>query len=269
MAWQWEPYEKSDSRYYDVYDGIVRAGRTGGVHTGGTTDRDQRSDPDGTVRYTPRDAGGWQAVHTLSRVWYARPDRLRVETVSPEPRRILVDGISIHKWVEGHAEGVRIPLAEASEAELLQVRKVPGTAEDYLLRLRGVPERVLPPTESFPVRRGYAAPDPHPFAELAVDHEGRPGEIGFFSSAEKTNRLMQVTFSAWREARPGIWFPCLQQATVAGPDGKTIRETVRVSALVVNEPLDESLFAVEPVAGGVRFVSVDEMVGILAERAKK
>ncbi len=208
-------------------------------------------------------------VHTLSRVWYARPDRLRVETVTPEPRRILVDGTNIYKWVEGHAEGVRIPLAEAAEAELLQVRKVPGTAEDYLLRVRGVPEQVLPPTDSFPVRRGYAAPEPHPFTALAMDSQGRLGQVSYFSTAAQTNRLLQVEFGGWREAQPGLWFPCLQQATVTGPDGKTIRETLRVSALVVNQPFDSSLFEVASAAKEVRFVSVDEMVEILAEREKK
>jgi len=208
-------------------------------------------------------------VHTLSRVWYSRPDRLRVETVTPEPRRILVDGTNIHKWVEGHAEGVRIPLAEASEAELLQVRKVPGTAEDYLLRLRGVPEQMLPPIEGFPLRRGYESPEPHPYAELAMEPEGRLARVSLFSAADRASRLMEVDFSGWREAKPGIWVPCLQQATVAGPDGKTIRETVRVSALVVNEPLDASLFDAAPAAAGVRFVSVGEMIGILTEREKK
>lgn len=208
-------------------------------------------------------------VHTLSRVWYERPDRLRVETVTPEPRRILVDGTNIYKWVEGHAEGVRIPLAEASDAELLQVRKVPGTAEDYLLRLRGVPEQELPPIEGLPVRRGYESPEPHPYAELAMEPEGRLARVSLFSAADRTNRLMEVDFSGWREAKPGIWIPCLQQATVAGPDGQTIRETVRVSALVVNEPLDASLFDAAPVAASVRLVSVDEMIGILADREKK
>jgi len=208
-------------------------------------------------------------VHTLSRVWYARPDRLRVETVTPEPRRILVDGTDIYKWVEGQAEGVRIPLAEASEAELLQVRKVPGTAEDYLLRLRGVPEETLPPVEGFPVRRGYESPGPHPFAELAMDPAGRLARVSLFGADNRAQRLLEVDFGGWREAKPGIWFPCLQQATVTGPDGKTIRETVRVSALAVNEPLDASQFDSAPVAKVVRFVSVEEMVGILAEREKK
>lgn len=208
-------------------------------------------------------------VNTLSRVWYERPDRLRVETVTPEPRRILVDGTNIYKWVEGHAEGVRIPLAEAADAELLQVRKVPGTAEDYLLRLRGVPEQPLPPTEAFPVRRGYASPDPHPFATLAMDSQDRLAQVAFFSSAAQTNRLLQVAFGGWHEATPDIWFPRWQKATVTGPEGKTIRETVRVSALVVNEPFEASLFDLATAAKAVRFVSVDEMVAILAEREKK
>ncbi len=208
-------------------------------------------------------------VHTLSRVWYARPDRLRVETVTPEPRRILVDGTTIHKWVEGHAEGVRIPLAEAAEGDLLQVRKVPGTAEDYLLRLRGGTEQVLEPTGAFPERRGYQLPDSESVAELEMDTEGRLARITLFAAADRDKRLMQVEFSAWREPQPGIRFPVLQKAVVDGPDGKAIRETLRVSALVVNEPLEASLFDITLAAKDIRFVSVDAMNTILAEREKK
>jgi len=208
-------------------------------------------------------------VKTLSRVWYARPDRLRVETVTPEPRRILVDGTNIYKWVVGHAEGVRIPLAEAGDAELLQVRKVPGTAEDYLLRLRGGDEQVLESTEAFPDRRGYRLPGSESVAELEMDAAGRLARITLFNDADRARRLMQVEFSAWREPAAGIPFPCLQKAVVNGPDGKTIRETVRVSALAVNEPFDASLFDVSPQAASIRFISVDEMARRLADREKK
>lgn len=208
-------------------------------------------------------------VKTLSRVWYQRPDRLRVETVTPEPRRIIVDGTNIYKWIEGQDEGVRIPLAEASAAELMQVRKVPGSPEDYLLRLQGVPEVELPASAQFPVRCGYAAEDPKPYAELSLGEDGRLAQVELFASPMREDRLVRVLFRNWREPAPGIVFPCLQQTTLAAPGGKTIHETVRVSALSVNEAFDGAIFDVGEAVSDVHFMSVAEMTARLAEREKK
>ena len=195
---------------------------------------------------------------TLSRIWFERPDRLRVETALPEPRRIVADGTAIYKWIDGQPQGVRIPLAEAPEPELLQLRKTPGTAEEYLLRLKGLPEEPLPPEPGFPVRRAYLPPAPHPYTVLALDETGRLARIEFFDAANRTNRLLLAEFAGWKEAKPGIWLAVLQKTAIRGRDGTVAHETLRVGSLAVNEPIEPEQFEAAKHSGGVRFLSPDQ-----------
>lgn len=101
---------------------------------------------------------------TLSRIWFERPDRLRVDTVIPDARRIVVDGTTIYKWVEGMQEGVFIPLSEAPESDLTQVRKTPGKVDEHLQQLRGLAELELPPAtvsrSGVPIYRRHRTPTP-------------------------------------------------------------------------------------------------------------
>ena len=202
-------------------------------------------------------------VLTLSRVWFERPDRLRVETASPVARRIIVDGTAIHKWMEGQTNGVRIPLAEAVEWELSQTRRVPATADEYLLRLRGVPETELPGTAAFPVRRAYTPAPPQPYTEVSLDASGRLARIEVFAPASHSNLLLRVGFSGWKEPKPNLWIPCLHRAESKGRDGTIVEETLRVSALVVNEPIGSEQFDVQRWLPGVAFITPEQMAEVL------
>jgi hypothetical protein len=200
------------------------------------------------------EAGG-NVMQTLSRVWYERPDKLRVETVTPEARRIVADGTSIYKWIEGQTNGVRILIAGAPEGELIQVRKVPGTADEHLSRLRGVPESELPAEEGFPVRRAYTPQAPHPYTVLSLDAMGRLARLEFFDPANHANRLLMVEYGGWKEGKPGIWIATLQKTEARGRDGTRVLETLRVSNLAVNEPFDPMEFDAARRVPGVIFLS--------------
>ncbi len=206
---------------------------------------------------------GGTRLPTLSRVWFERPDRLRVETVTPDARRIVVDGQAIYKWIDGQAQGVRIPLAEAPESELIQVRRVPATADEHLMRLQGLPETVLPPEGLFSVRCGYAALPPHPFTVLSLDATGRLARLEFFDTPACTNRLLVVSYAGWQEVKPGIWIPCLQKTQARARAGTDVSETVRVNGLVVNERIESGTFDAPNQAAGVQFGNTDEMKELL------
>lgn len=206
---------------------------------------------------------GGTLVPTLSRVWFERSDRLHVETVTPSERRIVVDGKTIHKWIAGQTNGVLIPLADAPAQELLQVRRVPATAEEYLLQIRGSPETTLPPEGGFPIRRAYTPSAPHPYTVLALDETGRLARLEFFDPALRTHKLLQVNFSNWKEVKPGIWISCLQKTVGKTRTGTDMRETLRVSSLAVNEPINPEQFDRVRQAPGVQFLSLDEMAKLL------
>ncbi|MBT7067193.1 MAG: hypothetical protein HN919_12875 [Verrucomicrobia bacterium] len=201
-----------------------------------------------------------RVMTTLSRVWFARGDRLCVETVIPVPRRIVVDGNAIHKWIEGQPQGIRLPIAEAPTAELLQVRRVPATGEEYLLRLRGVDETVLPPTEGFPVRRAYTPDTPHPYTVVALDKKGRLARIEFFDPADHGQRLSRVDFRGWKEVLPGHWIACSQTTETEARDGIATFETLRVSGLKVNQPIAPEPFDAARQAPAIEFIPPAEML---------
>lgn len=202
-------------------------------------------------------------VTILSRVWFERPDRLRVDTVMPDSRRIVVDGTTIYKWIGGMQEGVAIPLAEAPASELVQVRKTPGTADEHLMRLRGVAGSELPPEDGLPVRRAFTPAEPHPYTILSLDAVERLVRIEFYEAAIRENRLLRTDFEGWREVKPGIWIACVQRTSAKGRDGTAVTETLRVSGIVVNEPVDPANFDVAVQAPGVRFMKPEEMAETL------
>ncbi len=191
-------------------------------------------------------------MRMLSRVYFQRPDRLHVENTSPVPRRIVADGVTFYSYAEGDPKGFSRPIAELDEEMLIGLRKVPGTAMEHLLRLRGVAETNLPGTDDFPVRRGYSAEKV--FVVLSLDKEGRLARVEFFSGPDLKTQTARYDYSAFQEPIPGVWFPCLHQA-VASLEGVESRETTRVNNLSVNTPIAPSLFVAAPFFKKVRFAS--------------
>jgi hypothetical protein len=203
---------------------------------------------------------GEKIVTTLSRLSFRRGDRLRVETVTPAPRRIAVDGIAIHKWIRGHQKGVRIPLKDAPAPELLQVRRVPASGEEYLLRLKDASETVLAPTTEFPTRRGYAPSTPHPYVILSLDDNGRLARIEFLDPDNHSKRLSRIDFGGWKEAAPSIWIACTQLTETQARNGISTHETLRVSRLKVNQEIPDQTFDPAHWASDVEFVAPTEML---------
>ncbi len=195
----------------------------------------------------------------VSRVWYARGKRLRVETLAPLPTRVLADGTTLYKWLDDKPEGVSMPISEAPENEQVQLEQVPGTPEEYLFRLRGAPEEHLAPTPEYAVRIGCHPPHPHPYTVLSLDASNRLVRLEYFGPNGGTNRLLLALFSNWSEVLPGVRIPCLHQITIWGSDGVPIEETVRVSRLRANEPIPPDEFDVSRHAFSVRFITPDAM----------
>lgn len=195
----------------------------------------------------------------LSRVWFQRPDRLHVESAAPMPRRIVVDGTAIHKWVEGYPDGLRLPLAEAPEAELIQVRRVPGTAEEQLMRLRGLPALELPPTADFPVRRGFRPPAPHPYTVVSLDAEGRVARVEFFESEQSERPRLRTDYSGWQRTPEGVWLAAVQRTTARTADGGEVVDTLRLSGFAVNIEIEPERFDPARWARGVRFRPLAEL----------
>jgi hypothetical protein len=191
------------------------------------------------------------SMRMLSRVYYRKPDLLHVDQPAPIPRRIVSDGATFYSYVEGDPRGFSRPVEKLSEEMLVNLRKVPGTPMEHLMKLRGVAEKDLDATPEFPVRTGYETEKV--FVVLSLDAEGRLARIEFYATPAMAHRTAQYDYSGFRQVAGGAWVPCLHKGafTVGGVETK---ETVRVDNLAVNEPIAQGLFVAGPFFEGVEFV---------------
>lgn len=195
----------------------------------------------------------------LSRVYFQRPDRLHVESVTPPRRRIVADGSRFYSYIEGDPKGYARPIAELDADWLVSLRQVPGTAMDHLLRIRGAAEEPLPGTEFFPTRVGLALESR--YVVLNLDPEGRLARLEFFGDAVQSNLLARYEYENFQEPAPGAWFAMLQKAGLRQGQHEFV-ETTRLSNLVVNQPIPAPLFQHATFFDGVRFTdSLDELYG--------
>ena len=202
------------------------------------------------VRRDTETVGG-NSVRTLSRVYFQKPDRLHVENTTPVKRRIVSDGETFFSYIEGDPKGFSRSVSQLNEEMMTQLRKVPGTAMDHLMKIGDAPETALPSAEGFPVRRGYEKE--RLFVVLSMDPEDRLARIEFFDSPDMKNRTARYDYSAFQPAAGGAVISCLHQGAMWS-GGVETRETVRISNLAVNQPIPASLFAAAPFFKGVEFV---------------
>ena len=203
-------------------------------------------------------AGGMD-MRKLSRVYFARPDRLHVETFSPVNRRIVADGTNLFSFLEGDPKGFSRAVTQLDPDWLISLRQVPGTPMEQLLRLRGLPEQELPATEAAPIRRGYAAAKTYVVLEAGA--EGRLNAVEFYTGADLAQRTARFDYLAYTELAPGVWIPLLHKARLL-QGGMDSEETTRVSGAVVNQPVPDGLFLPAAFFQGVEFTdNLDDIYG--------
>jgi hypothetical protein len=205
-----------------------------------------------------RDAeSGGQKVRALSRVFFHKPDKLHVDNVTPIPRRIVSDGITFFSYLEGDPKGYSRLVSKLEPDMLFSLRKVPATAMDHLLRLRGTTETNLPPTAAYPVRKGYDTGKM--FAVLSLDQSNRLVRIEMFTASDLKQAIARIDYSNFTEASPGIWLSSLHQSTM-WMGGAESRETTRFDHLAINQPIAQDLFNASLYFKNIEFVpSFEEM----------
>jgi len=159
--------------------------------------------------------------------------------VAPIARQIVADGTNLYYYVRGKPKGFSCPVSKLNEHWLTQLRRVPGTPMDHLLRLRGVSETRLEPTDKFPVRVGYQTR--RVFAVLSLDNLGRLAQIDFFASTDMEQHLACHTYGEFTNVAEHVWIPRIHSMrySCAGVKG---HETTKIADLVVNAAIDERFF---------------------------
>lgn len=207
-------------------------------------------------RDAPLPSGG--TARMLSRVHFARGDRMHVETTAPLRRRIVCDGTRFRMHMEGAARGYGTTVTNLPADMLANLRSVPGSPEQALMPLKDVPEVLLPPAEAYPVRAGYD--NGKTFTVLSLDGAGRLARIEVFENSAMQRLVAATTFSAYREILPGVWFAFVQKTEVR-LRGKTRTETLRIGDLKVNGELPTALFDPDAFFVDILFADSTEAAG--------
>jgi hypothetical protein len=196
-------------------------------------------------------------VRALSRVFFEKPDKLHVDNVTPLPRRIICDGVTFFSFVEGDPKGYSRPVSKLEADMLISLRKVPATAMDHLLRLRGMTETHLAATSTYPVRKGYDTGKM--FAVLSLDNSNRLARIEMFTSADLKQVIARMDYENFIEAVPGVWLATLHQSSM-WMGGKESKETSRFDHLTLNQPIAQDLFKAALYFKDIEFVSSFEQM---------
>lgn len=180
----------------------------------------------------------------VSRIDWARGDRLCVQTLSPEPKRTVIDGTNV--WMKGvkDAEPRHWWVKDQAPSQFASLRSVPGSAEEALAPLRDFPEVVVlvGAMSPYPRTLRYSGAESGATAELCLDGEGRPAEVDFWPGAPEGPPAERVLFESPEQVVPGGWVfrRQIRETTV---DGKTIRTVSRFDDLRVNTDLPDSVFS--------------------------
>lgn len=181
----------------------------------------------------------------ISNVAYARGDRLNVETISPIPRRIVIDGANLHaRRPEG--SGIEVtPVANLPPPLLANLRSVPASPEELLAAVDPASATDLPPAApaARQIAYGPLVPDaPAQLTVLSLDDSGLVLSIASYATADRSSPLVATTFSAPTYPLPGIPLYQRQETQTSDAAGVALRTVSRFESIRVNIPLPAALF---------------------------
>ena len=196
-------------------------------------------------------SSGRGSIKWLSRIFYQKGDRIHVENVAPEQRRIISDGKVLYYYASGDRRGYSKAVSDLPPEWMISLHAIPGTPMDHLLKLKDTPEIVLEATPVYPLRRAYQAPNV--FVVLSCDATGRLSRVEFYSSAERKTLTAEYEYGLFHKVSDTCWIPCLHKATRYLPNGEKVDEIRRVTNLAVNEPIAPAMFEHLPFFQNVEF----------------
>jgi len=175
----------------------------------------------------------------LSRVYWAKDDKIHAEGIAPFKRRTIADGKRLYQYVDGSPKGFSRTIGELSKPMLISLRFVPGTAMDHLLRLVDTKESVLPPKGEAVKRTGIETEKN--YVVLSFDAQDRLVSIEFFKTSAMKTLNGAYQYRDFSEMIPGVWVPQTHEVVVQSPK-MNFKEVVKVDRFIANKPVPESLF---------------------------
>lgn len=199
-----------------------------------------------TVRREVPDGRGGKA-ESMSRIVWARGDRMNVQMLKPAARRTVIDGETIRiKGPRDEAPAI-YHVTNQTPSQVANLRSVPGSPEELLAPLSGLlatSSGAKPPfarTVTF-MDKGPDGTSAFPLAAVSFDDLGRVGRIDFPPPPDDADAATStITFHGAFEALPGVWlFRRVETETNLG--GRSLRTVSRFDKFSVNGELPASLF---------------------------
>ena len=193
-----------------------------------------------TVRREAADGRGGKA-ESMSRIVWARGDRMNVQTVKPAARRVVINGETVHVKGPGDEAPAIYQTTNQTPTQVANLRSVPGSPEESLAPLAGLVAADLPASTPFARSIAFSVPKSKGTAAiLHLDQEGRVAKIDFMGEGP-SGPMSSVTFHGAFEALPGVWF-FRRVETEAKLDGRPLKMISRFDKFAVNGELPASIF---------------------------
>ncbi len=196
-----------------------------------------------TVRREVADGKGGK-IEVLSRVVWARGDRMNVQVMKPSPRRIIIDGETVQIKGPGDDAPAIYQVTNQTPTQFANLRSVPGSPEELLAPLATLLASDRPPEPPF--SRTIVFRDPKlpgaDVASLSFDALGRMARLDFFvSSADGKPEQSSVFFRAPFEVLPDVWL-FRRTETEVSVAGRKLRMVSRFDKFEVNGNLPAAIF---------------------------
>ncbi len=199
-----------------------------------------------TVRREATDGSG-RKIELMSRVAWARGDRMNVQMLKPIERRIVIDGETVQMKAAANQALVVNHVTNQTPSQVANLRSVPGSPEEMLAPFAEMSATDRPAKPSYVRSVAFSSTEANGrvviVAVVSFDELGRVACIDFFPDGPEDAEHPRSTafFRGAFEALPGIWlFRRVETETTLS--GRTIKTVSRFDKFEVNGELPNSLF---------------------------
>ncbi len=199
-----------------------------------------------TVRREAADGKGGK-VEVMSRVAWARGDRMNVQMLKPVERRIVIDGATVQIKAAADQAPAIYQVTNQTPSQFANLRSVPGSPEEMLAPFANMAaaDRPAKPPLARAVAFSSMETNGHVVvaATVSFDDLGRVARIDFFPDGpeDADHPRSSATMRGAIEALPGIWlFRRVETESVIS--GRNIKTVSRFDKFEVNTDLPASLF---------------------------
>jgi outer membrane lipoprotein-sorting protein len=199
-----------------------------------------------TVRREATDGSG-RKIELMSRVAWARGDRMNVQMLKPIERRIVIDGVTVQMKTAANQGPLVNQVTNQTPSQVANLRSVPGSPEEMLAPFADMSASDRPAKSPLARTVAFSSTEKDGRAVIVAaasfDELGRVACIDFFPDGpdDAEHPRSSAFFRGAFEALPDVWlFHRVETETTLS--GRTIKTVSRFDKFEVNGDLPASIF---------------------------